>query len=130
MVYVYKSSAGPIQPWRVIRRAGPNNVAPDVRERYLILWNAEVVRRDGRWHYVFEFDARSSLEMNDPAAHTNGHGPPSYRDGVDWRAWLGDGWERIDADRRDEILRPDPDPRPGEVVITNLKLGNRPPRPE
>lgn len=131
MVHVYKRSKDPLQPWQVIRQAGANNIAPEVKERYLILWNAEAVRRNGEWHYILEFDARNSLEITDPtAAAPNGKGPPQYRDGIDWRKWLGPDWELVDPARRELVLAQDETPRPGQVVISNLKIGNRPPRPE
>jgi hypothetical protein len=132
VVHVYKRSQQPIQPWQMIRRAGTNNIAPEVKAKYLILWNAEVVRRNGLWHYILEFDARDSLDITDPTTtHTNGKtSPPTYRDGIDWRAWLGQDWELVEPARREQILTQDQPAGPGGVVISNLKLGNRPPRPE
>jgi hypothetical protein len=127
MLYVYKRSSGPMRPWDVMRHGGANNIAPDVRQPFLVLWNADVVRKDGLWHYVFEFDARDSLEISELAQIFLGASstPTSYPDDTNWRSWLGGDWEIIDNDRRHDILK---DARKGdgtgEVVITTLRVGS------
>lgn len=126
MLYVYKRSSGPMRPWDVMRHGGPNNIAPDVHQKYLVLWNADVVRKDGQWHYVFEFDARDSLEISELAQIFLGvtSTPTSYPDDTNWRTWLGDNWEIIDNARRHDILKDARSGGTGEVVITTLRVGS------
>lgn len=126
MLYVYKRSTGPMRPWDVMRHGGPNDIAPDVSQRYLVLWNADVVRRDGLWHYVFEFDARDSLEISELAQIFLGatSTPSSYPDDTNWRSWLGGDWEIIDNARRHEILKDGDASSAGGVKITTLRVGS------
>ena len=125
MLHVYKRSSTALPVLDVIRTAGPNTIAPDLAAKFLLLWNAEAVQDDDGWHYVFDFDVRDSLQFNDLAklmGAQNGRG--QYKDGTDWKAWLGEGWERIDEKRRWEILHPHGQdaPRTG-VVISDLRIG-------
>ncbi len=118
MIYVYKRSPKPVQPWDVMRVGGENTIAPQVKRKFLILWNVEAVHRDGMWHYIFEFDTRDSLRMSALSQMVGGGGEKSYKSGADWKEWLGEGWEVIDEKRRWEILdQGADDPLSGEVVI-------------
>jgi hypothetical protein len=105
MLYVYKLSDKPLQPWSMLRTGGANNVAPDAKGRYLVLQNAEALYRDGAWHYVLEFDVRDTLTLS-PLALMMGKksAPSSYPDGTNWRKWLGDNWQVIDEHVRWKIL--------------------------
>ena len=105
MLYVYKQSESPICAWTLSRVGGKNNIAPQVPARYLVLHTAECVKRDGMWHYVFEFDTRNSLEMSPLAMLVYGNYTHTrYPDGADWRRWLGDDWRIIDEHARWSIL--------------------------
>ena len=105
MLYVYKQSETPMQPWSMLRRGGPNNIAPQAKGRFLLLHNAEAVYRDGAWHYVLEFDVRDSLQLSPLAQMMGGKSQNgSYRDGANWKKWLGDRWQVIDEHVRWEIL--------------------------
>ena len=89
MIYVYKQSATPIHPWDVLRHGGPNNIAPEVRAKYLLLLNTDVVQRDGVYHYIFEFDTRDSLKKSGLAQLTQAPGKSNeYPNGMDWATWL------------------------------------------
>ena len=116
MIYVYKQSEKPIHPWDVMRVGGANNIAPQVKAKYLVLWNVEAVYREGKWHYIFEFDNRDSLMMSGLAQMIGG-GEKSYRDAADWKKWLGGGWELIGEKQRWEILNKESDNAAGEVII-------------
>jgi hypothetical protein len=105
MLYVYKLSDKPLQPWSMLRTGGANNIAPDAKGQYLVLQNAEALYRDGAWHYVLEFDVRDSLTLS-PLALMMGKptASSSYPDGTNWRKWLGDNWQVIDEHVRWKIL--------------------------
>jgi hypothetical protein len=125
MLQVYKRSVEPMRPWDVMRHGGRNNIAADVKHKFLVLWNADVVRKDGLWHYVFEFDARDSLEISELAQIFSGSSTATrYPDGTDWRKWLGVDWTVIDTRRRHEILKPSEINGNGNVVITTLRVGS------
>ena len=126
MLYVYKRSHAPMRPWDVMRHGGRNNIAPEVAQPYLVLWNADVVRKDDQWHYVFEFDARESLEISELAQIFTGPSstPTRFPDGANWRRWLGEDWAVIDDSRRKEILNSAGPSGQGEVVITTLRVGS------
>ncbi len=139
MIYVYKQSATPLHPWDVLRHGGPNNVAPDVRAKYLLLLNADVVQRDGLYHYIFEFDTRESLKKSGLAQLTQSPSKSNeYPNGMDWAAWLSQSpvqpleegeaeslptWQLITADVRWEILHMAPANETGKrnVLITGLR---------
>ena len=140
MIYVYKQSPTPLQPWDYLRHGGPNNIAPEVKAKYLLLLNADILQRDGVWHYIFEFDTRDSLKKSGLAQLTQGPGKSNaYPDGMDWRTWLAQGeapagedgaamalpsWQIITPDVRWEILHmPAGDNGNGrhDVVITGLR---------
>ena len=126
MLHVYKRSTEPMRPWDVMRHGGRNNIAAEVKHKYLVLWNADVVRKDGFWHYVFEFDTRDSLEISELAQIFAGSSAAAtrYPDGTDWRAWLGEDWVVIDNRRRQEILKSAGAGRDGQVTITTLRVGS------
>jgi hypothetical protein len=126
MLYVYKRSHAPMRPWDVMRHGGRNNIAPEVQQPYLVLWNADVVRKDDLWHYVFEFDVRDSLEISELAQIFTGPSstPTRFPDDTNWRRWLGDEWAIIDDSRRKEILKGSGTSGGGEVVITTLRVGS------
>lgn len=139
MIYVYKQSATPLQPWDMLRHGGANNIAPEVRAKYLLLLNADVVQRDGLYHYIFEFDTRDTLKKSGLAQLTQAPGKSNeYPNGMDWATWLSksdakpgkDGaaapatWQVITADVRWEILHmapANPDGGKRSVVITGLR---------
>ena len=132
MIYVYKQSASPLHPWDVLRHGGPNNIAPETRAKYLLLLNADVIQRDGLYHYIFEFDTRDSLKKSGLAQLTQAPGKSSeYPNGMDWAAYLSKdadasvpAWQVITADVRWEILHMAPaNPEAGKrnVVITGLR---------
>lgn len=137
MIYVYKQSAAPLHPWDVLRHGGPNNIAPETKAKYLLLLNADVVQRDGLYHYIFEFDTRDTLKKSSLAQLTQAPGKAAeYPNGMDWAKWLTahdvaseDGtsspmWQVITADVRWEILHmapQSPDSGKRNVVITGLR---------
>jgi len=125
MLFVYKQSVKPVTPWSMMRVGGVNNVAPQVTAKFLVLTNVEAMHRDGAWHYIFEFDTRDSLQMS-PLAHLVNHhkdpgSPLKYKDGVNWRKWLGNDWQIIDEHVREEILRLAPVEPVADGVITGVR---------
>jgi hypothetical protein len=125
MVHVYKKSASPLRPWDVMRTAGKNNVAPRHNGKFLVLWNADVVRRDGCWHYVFDFDGRNTLEKNEIAVLMSGAGESTtYADDTDWQTFLGADYEVVTEARRKQILSRTDGPHDGEVKITCMRVGS------
>lgn len=123
MLYVYKQSAEPIQPWTMLHVGGKNNIAPQAKAKFLVLDNVDVIQRDGAWHYLFAFDTRNSLELS-PLAQLMQRNPKAqkYSDGADWKKWLGDGWQVIDEHVRWEILHmPGAEAKTG-ASITDLRF--------
>ena len=123
MLYVYKQSAEPIQPWSMLHVGGKNNIVPQAKSKYLVLDNVDVIQRDGAWHYLFAFDTRNSLELS-PLAQLMQRNPKAqkYSDGADWKKWLGDGWQVIDEHVRWEILHmPGAEAKTG-ASITDLRF--------
>src|SRR3954462_14061520 len=98
MLYIYKQSPKPLQAWTLLNVGGPNNLAPDVKAKYLVLHKADVMKLNGIWHCLFEFDTRDSLEKSGLAMlMSGGRAPQSYPDGADWRKFLGDeDWQVVD----------------------------------
>jgi hypothetical protein len=122
MMYVHKQSAVPVQPWGALRRGGVNNLLPAPAVKYLVLWNVDIIHRDGSWHYIYEFDARPSLAMSSLAqlTHTSKQ-PTSYPGEMNWREWLGQGWEVVSAAMREQIMSlPSSDPWT-DATITDMR---------
>ena len=119
MIYVHKGSPTPIVPWPVLRHGGPNNLDANVRGKYLVLLNFDVVQREGKWHYIFEFDARESLRTSELARVVGESG--AYPDDMDWKGWLGEGWEVIAASVREAILSMPADQAKTGAVITDMR---------
>lgn len=123
MLYVYKQSIEPIQPWGMLHVGGKNNIVPQAKSRYLVLDNVDVIQRDGAWHYLFAFDTRNSLDLS-PLAQLMQRNPKAqkYADGADWKRWLGDGWQVIDEHVRWEILHLHGVEAKSEASITDLRI--------
>jgi hypothetical protein len=68
---------------RLCALAGKNNLLPRLPERYLYLKSYGSEFRDGKWTCDMFFAALPKLDT--PS------GP--LPDSVNWRAWLGEGWE-------------------------------------
>jgi hypothetical protein len=123
MLYVYKQSAEPFQPWTMLHVGGKNNIAPAAKVKFLVLDNVDVIQRDGAWHYLFAFDTRNSLELG-ALAQLMQRNPKAqkYTDGVDWKQWLGEGWQIIDEHVRWEILHMPGAQVKTEASITDLRI--------
>ena len=123
MLYVYKQSVVPLSPWNKLRIGGANNIAPQVKAKFLLLSNIDASHREGAWHYIFEFDARDTLNKSGLAQmleHSNGNGSAKFKDGTNWAEWLGEGWQIIDEHVRNEILRLKP-VEPSDGIITGVR---------
>lgn len=68
---------------RYCSQIGKNNLLPRRPERYLMLLGYGASFRNGKWTCDMYF--RPLMSLNTP------EGP--LEDSVNWRAWLGDGWE-------------------------------------
>jgi hypothetical protein len=121
MIHVYKRTTEPFSPWGALRAGGPNTIARNVKARYLVLWNVEVVRSEGAWHYVFTFDARDTLELGVLAQAISGRNA-RYRDDMDWRKFLGDDWQLVDEHHVFQALKANPGPLAGEVLISDVRV--------
>ena len=89
-----------------MRSAGVNNIGLATKHKYLVLWNADVVQKDGQWHYLFDFDVRNSLQKSEIAQLMAGDNEAtSYSGETDWAAFLGDDFEVISGARRSQIVR-------------------------
>jgi hypothetical protein len=120
MIFVHKKSATPVMHWSVLRHGGANNLGDaSARGKFLLLWNVEVVVREGAWNYIFEFDTRDSLEVS-ALAQLAGRGT-SYPDDVDWRKWLGADAQVINEEVREAILSMPPDEARTEALITDVR---------
>jgi hypothetical protein len=120
MIFVYQRSATPITPWDALRHGGVNNLDAGIKARYLVLWNVDIVQREGAWHYIFQFDARDTLQLNALAQLTGKKA--SYPNDINWRRWLGDQpWQVISESVREEILSLPPEfDQPG-AMITDMR---------
>ena len=49
MLYIYKQSPKPLQAWTLLNVGGPNNLAPDVKAKYLVLHKADVMKLKDRY---------------------------------------------------------------------------------
>ena len=122
MIFVHKKSATPITHWSVLRHGGANNLDdPSVKGRgkFLLLWNVDVVVREGAWNYIFEFDVRNSLQTS-ALAQLAGRSP-EYPNDVDWNKWLGPDAKVINEEVREAILTMPPDEARTEAVITDVR---------
>jgi hypothetical protein len=119
MLYVLKHSESPILAGAMLYVGGRNNIAPK-KGAYLVLRDVTVIRRDGKWDYIFEFDARESLNKS-PLAQMTHTGANRYPDSADWKTFLGEDWQVIDEHVRSEILRLAPEDPSVSGVISNLR---------
>ena len=122
MIFVHKKSATPITHWSVLRHGGPNNLDdPSVKGRgkFLLLWNVDIVVREGAWNYIFEFDVRDSLQTS-ALAQLTGKGT-AYPNDMDWKRWLGADAQVIAEEVREAILTMPPDEARTEAVITDVR---------
>lgn len=131
MVHVYKKSATPLKTLGVMRSAGANTIGLGGHKKYLVLWNAQVARKDGVWHYVLDFDPRDTLAKGEIARLMARKGEPmSYAETADWKALLGDDFEVISPARRTEIVRSacgsSATTGSGHVTIRCTHLGSNP----
>jgi hypothetical protein len=107
----------------MLRVGGVNNIAPQVKEKFLLLSNIDASHREGAWHYIFEFDARESLQKSPLAMMmqpVNGNGSHQFSDKANWAEWLGEGWQIIDEHVRNEILKLKP-VEPSDGIITGVR---------
>lgn len=109
-----------MQHWSALRHGGPNNLdAAGVKGKFLVLWNVDIVAREGVWHYIFEFDVRSSLEIS-ALAQLAGR-ESRYPNDIDWKQWLGDDAQVITADVREAILTMPAAEARTEALITDVR---------
>jgi hypothetical protein len=133
MIFVYKKSSSPIAPFGMMRHGGLNNLNAGIKGKFLVLWNVDIVHREGAWHYIFEFDVRETLEISALAQMTGQH--PRYPGDVDWRKWLGGDYQVITSAVREAILNMPAEDARTEAVITGMReipagrpIPNRDPR--
>lgn len=130
MIYVHKISAEPIAAYDMIRSGGANVLTPRAKGKYLLLWNVEMVFREGVWHYIFGFDTRDTLEISPLARAVLGREKgSSYPNKADWLKWLGEDWEVISPAKREMLLGTTDRRRnapPSSVVIEQLSLQQSP----
>jgi len=119
MIFVHKKSPTPLQHWDALRHGGANNLDLGVKGKFLVLWNVDIVVREGAWHYIFEFDVRDSLE---PSALAQLAGKKAgYPNDINWKHWLGADVALITADVRLAILNMPPEEARTEAVITDVR---------
>ena len=119
MIFVHKKSPTPLQHWDALRHGGANNLDLAVKGKFLVLWNVDIVVREGSWNYIFEFDVRDSLEpsaLAQLAGKTHG-----YPNDINWKQWLGADVALITADVRQAILNMPPEEARTEAVITDVR---------
>lgn len=102
MLYIHKRSPTPIDHWPVRRHGGANNLGDQIPGKFLLLWNVDIVHREGAWHYIFEFDVRNSLNISELGRLMSKE--KSYPNDMDWKTWLGPDYTIISAAVRAEIL--------------------------
>ena len=120
MLFVHKKSSSPIDPWPAVRHGGPNDLAaPGYRGKYLVLWNVDIVHREGVWHYIFEFDMRDSLEIGALAKLVGRD--QRYPNDMNWKKWLGPDATVISAAVREEILNMPAQAGHSRAVITGMR---------
>ncbi len=119
MLYVHKKSSTPIDPWPALRHGGPNDLDDaGVKGNFLVLFNVDIVQREGVWHYIFEFDLRDSLEATALAQFM---GKTSYPNDMKWKQWLGADCTVISASVREEILKMPDNVAHTSAVITGMR---------
>ena len=124
MIHVYKQSKQPISAFEVMRVGGRNNIAADVPEKFLVLWDVQAIKRGDTWHYIFDFDQRDSLQMSELAQLMGGGGRDlHYQEAADWAKWLGEGWKIVGEQERWQILHPPNASDQGEAKITDIRVG-------
>ena len=120
MLFIHKKSATPLTHWDALRHGGANNLDDAaVRGKYLVLWNVDIVHREGWWHYLFEFDVRNSLEMGALAQFVGK--TTGYPNDMDWKQWLGSDCKVISAAVREAILNMPPEEARTDAVITDVR---------
>jgi hypothetical protein len=120
MLFIHRKSSSPIDPLAALKHGGVNNLDnPAIKGKYLVLWNVDIVQREGLWHYLFEFDKRETLQTH-ALAQLAGHGR-GYPDDVDWKSFLGPEYTVISASVRDEILNMPAEDAHTSAVITGMR---------
>jgi hypothetical protein len=119
MIFLHKKSPTPIQHWDALRHGGPNNVDLGIKGKFLVLWNVDIVVREGAWHYIFEFDVRDSLAVSALAQMTGK--TTGYPNDINWKHWLGSDVAVITADVRQAILSMPAAEAHTEAVITDVR---------
>jgi hypothetical protein len=120
MLYVHKKSEVPIDPWPALNHGGGNNLGdPAVAAPFLVLCNADIIHREGAWHYIFEFDTRNTLELS--ALARLARNEERYPEDMNWKQWLGPEFTIISAAVRDEILHMPASEGHTSAVITNMR---------
>jgi hypothetical protein len=119
MIFLHKKSPTPIQHWDALRHGGPNNLDLGIKGKFLVLWNVDIVVREGAWHYIFEFDVRDSLAVSALAQMTGK--TTGYPNEINWKQWLGSDVAVITADVRQAILSMPAAEAHTEGVITDVR---------
>ena len=119
MIFLHKKSPTPIQHWDALRHGGPNNLDLGIKGKFLVLWNVDIVVREGAWHYIFEFDVRDSLAVSALAQMTGK--TTGYPNDINWKQWLGSDVAVITADVRQAILSMPAAEAHTEAVITDVR---------
>jgi hypothetical protein len=132
VIHVYKQTKQPVSAFEVMRVGGRNNIAGDVAEKFLVLWDVHAIKRGDTWHYIFDFDQRDTLQMSELAQLMNGGGQDmQYQNAVDWAKWLREGWKIVGEQERWQILHPGTGSEKGEAKISDIRVGgSRRPMPE
>lgn len=119
MIFVHKKSSAPFSHWSALRHGGANNLDAGIKGKYLVLWNVDIVAREGAWHYIFEFDVRDSLEVSALAQMAGKK--RGYPNDINWKEWLGDDAAVITAEVRQAILNMPADEARTDAVITDVR---------
>jgi len=119
MIFLHKKSPTPIQHWDALRHGGPNNLDLGIKGKFLVLWNVDIVVREGAWHYIFEFDVRDSLAVSALAQMTGK--TTGYPNDINWKHWLGTDVALITSDVRQAILSMPAAEAHTEAVITDVR---------
>lgn len=119
MIFVHKKSSTPFTHWNALRHGGANNLDAGIKGKFLVLWNVDIVVREGAWHYIFEFDVRDSLEVS-ALAQLAGK-KRGYPNDINWKEWLGPDAAVITAEVRQAILNMPADEARTDAVITDVR---------